>query len=188
MAQKQNTQKQNSSDENENEPVGHPLHDNPWFKKMTALNESREAGKITQAEYERKHRGLMVELQSAASKEREKIKSWAISSKKVRDEAEYKRLCAYYHDAYGDSFHHFLTSIHAGASFLTLNEKMLDDARLLELRFGGRIMSPEQVLPDSEKEKAEKAENEASEPKKEDQRRRMEQKGAEVIKIMHNSK
>ena len=143
--------------EEDNEPVGHPLHDNPWFKKMTALNESREAGKITQAEYERKHRGLMVELQSAAIKEREKIKSWAISSKKVRDEAEYKRLCAHYHDAYGDSFHHFLTSIHAGASFLTLNEKMLDDARLLELRFGGKIMSPEQVLAETEKEEREKA-------------------------------
>ena len=136
-----------------NEPVGHPLHDNPWFKKMKALNENREAGKITQAEFERKHRGLMVELQSAASKEREKIKSWAITSKKVRDEAEYKRLCAHYHDAYGDSFHHFLTSIHAGASFLTLNEKILDDARLLELRFGGKILSPEQAVAEAEREK-----------------------------------
>ena len=145
----------------DNEPVGHPLYDNPWFKKMKTLNESLEAGKITQTEYERKHRGLMVELQSAANKEREKIKSWAISSKKVRDEAEYKRLCAHYHDAYGDSFHHFLTSIHAGASFLTLNEKMLDDARLLELRFGGKIMSPKQVLAESEKEKAESEEKDA---------------------------
>jgi len=148
---------------NEDEPVGHPLNDNPWFKKMKALNDSLEAGKITQTEYERKHRGLMVELQSAANKEREKIKSWAISSKKVRDEAEYKRLCAHYHDAYGDSFHHFLTSIHAGASFLTLNEKMLDDARLLELRFGGKIMSPEQVMVESEKEEREKAEQEKEE-------------------------
>lgn len=147
--------------EEDNEPVGHPLYDNPWFKKMKTLNESLESGKITQAEYERKHRGLMVELQSAANKEREKIKSWAISTKKVRDEAEYKRLCAHYHDAYGDSFHHFLTSIHAGASFLTLNEKMLDDARLLELRFGGKIMSPEQVLAESEKEKAENEEKDA---------------------------
>lgn len=143
--------------EEDNEPVGHPLYDNPWFKKMKTLNESLEAGSITQTEYERKHRGLMVELQSAANKEREKIKSWAISSKKVRDEAEYKRLCAHYHDGYGDSFHHFLTSIHAGASFLTLNEKMLDDARLLELRFGGKIMSPEQVLAETEKEEREKA-------------------------------
>ncbi|MGI4787767.1 MAG: hypothetical protein ACRYFS_02840 [Janthinobacterium lividum] len=149
----------------ENEPVRHPLHDNPWFKKMQAINESRESGKINQAEYERKHRGLMVELQSAANKGREKIKSWAISSKKVRDEAEYKRLCAHYHDAYGDSFHHFLTSIHAGASFLTMNEKMLDDARLLELRFGGKILSPEQAVAESEREKAEeeKAANEAEE-------------------------
>ncbi len=149
--------------DNEDEPVGHPLNDNPWFKKMQALNDSLEAGKITQTEYERKHRGLMVELQSAANKEREKIKSWAISSKKVRDEAEYKRLCAHYHDAYGDSFHHFLTSIHAGASFLTLNEKMLDDARLLELRFGGKIMSPEQVLAGTEKEEREKAAQEKDE-------------------------
>lgn len=153
MARKQNTEKQKSSDENEDGPVGHPLYDNPWFKKMKALNESLESGSITQAEYERKHRGLMVELQSAATKEREKIKSWALSTHKVRDEAEYTRLCAHYHDAYGDSFHHFLTSIHAGASFLTLNEKMLDDARLLELRFGGKIMSPEQVLAETEKEK-----------------------------------
>jgi hypothetical protein len=155
MARKPNTQKQ-SSDENDNEPVGHPINDNPWFKKMKALGDSLEAGKITQTEYERKHRGLMVELQDAANKEREKIKTWAISSKKVRDEAEYKRLCAHYHDAYGDSFHHFLTSIHAGASFLTLNEKMLDDARLLELRFGGKIMSPEQVMTEAEKEECEK--------------------------------
>ena len=44
----------------------------------------------------------------------------------------------------------------------------LNDARLLELRFGGRITSPEQVLADSEKEKAEKAENKASEPENED--------------------
>ena len=159
MARKPNTQKQNS-DESNDEPVGHPINDNPWFKKMKALSDSMEAGTITQAEYERKHRGLMVELQSAANKEREKIKSWAISSKKVRDEAEYTRLCAHYHDAYGDSFHHFLTSIHAGASFLTLNEKMLDDARLLELRFGGKIMSPEQVMAESEQE-----EREENEPK-----------------------
>ena len=168
MTQKKTRSKGNGKEPDEivtaasedNEPVGHPLYDNPWFKKMKVLNDHREAGSITQMEYERKHRGLMVELQSAASKEREKIKSWAISSKKVRDEAEYQRLCAHYHDAYGDSFHHFLTSIHAGASFLTLNEKMLDDARLLELRFGGKIMSPEQVLAESEKEQREKEEQE----------------------------
>jgi hypothetical protein len=137
------------------EPIGHPINDNSWFKKMKALTESREAGKITQAEFERKHRGLMVELQSLAQKEREKIKTWAVKSGKVRDEAEYKRLCAHYHDAYGDSFHHFLTSIHAGASFLTMNAKMLDDARLLELRFGGKILSPEQAVAEQEREKAE---------------------------------
>lgn len=140
----------------ENEPVGHPLNDNPWFKKMKALSENLEARRITQAEFERKHRGLMVELQSAANKEREKIKTWAIASKKVRDEAEYKRLCAHYHDEYGDSFHHFLTSIYSGASFLTLNDKVLDDARLLELRFGGKILSPQQALEESEKEQREK--------------------------------
>ena len=141
----------------ENELVGHPLNDNPWFKKMKALGESLEAGRITQAEFERKHRGLMVELQSAAGKEREKIKTWAIKNNKVRDEAEYKRLCAHYHDAYGDSFHHFLTSIYAGASFVTLNEKVLDDARLLELRFGGQILTPQQAVEASEKEEREKA-------------------------------
>ena len=139
----------------ENEPVEHPLNDNPWFKKMKALGESLEAGRLTQAEFERKHRGLMVELQSAAHKEREKIKMWAITSKKVRDEAEYKRLCAHYHDEYGDSFHHFLTSIYAGASFVTLNDKVLDDARLLELRFGGQILSPQQALEQSEEEQRE---------------------------------
>lgn len=142
--------------ENTQEPVGNPLQDNPWFKKMKALGENLEAGRITQAEYERKHRGLMVELQSAAAKEREKIKRWAVESKKVRDEAEYKRLCAHYHDEYGDSFHHFLTSIYAGASFLTMNAKMLDDARLLELRFGGQILSPEQAVAQSEREAREK--------------------------------
>ena len=153
------------SENSENEPVGHPINDNPWVKKMKTLSENLEAGRITQAEYERKHRGLMVELQSAAQKEREKIKTWAITSKKVRDEAEYKRLCAHYHDAYGDSFHHFLTSIYAGASFVTLNDKVLDDARLLELKFGGQILSPQQAMDASEKEQREKAaelENKAS--------------------------
>lgn len=140
------------SEKSENKPVGHPLNDNPWFKKMKALGENLEAGHITQAEYERKHRRLMVELQSAAQKEREKIKTWAITSKKVRNEAEYKRLCAHYHDEYGDSFHHFLTSIYSGASFVTLNDKVLDDARLLELRFGGKILSPQQAVDLSEKE------------------------------------
>lgn len=138
------------------EPITHPLHDNPWFKKMRTLGDNLSSGRITQTEYERKHRGLMVELQSAASKEREKIKGWAIETKKVRDEAEYKRLCAHYHDEYGDSFHHFLTSIKVGASFLTMNPKVLDDARLLELRFGGQILSPEQALAQSEKEAREK--------------------------------
>ena len=133
-----------------------PLNDNPWFKKMKALGENLESGRITQAEYERKHRGLMVELQSAANREREKIKTWAITSKKVRDEAEYKRLCAHYHDQYGDSFHHFLTSIYAGASFVTLNDKVLDDARLLELRFGGHILSPQQAVDESDREAREK--------------------------------
>lgn len=165
MTRKNNPQ-QNSSEENENEPVGHPLYDNPWFKKMKTLNESLEAGKITQAEYERKHRGLMVELQSAANKEREKIKSWAISTHKVRDEAEYKRLCAHYHDEYGDSFHHFLTSIRVGANFLTMNPKMLDDARLLELKYGGKILSPEQAVALSEKEKAEEEAAKAEEAAK----------------------
>ncbi len=149
-----------------NEPVGHPLNDNPWFKKMKALGENLEEGRITQAEFERKHRGLMVELQSAASKEREKIKTWAITSKKVRDEAEYKRLCAHYHDEYGDSFHHFLTSIYSKASFVTLNPKVLDDARLLELRFGGQILSPEQALEMSEKEQREKEREEKEAAKK----------------------
>lgn len=149
--------------DSENEPVGHPLNDNPWFKKMKALGESLEAGRITQAEFERKHRGLMVELQSAAQKEREKIKTWAITSKKVRDEAEYKRLCAHYHDEYGDSFHHFLTSIYSGASFVTLNDKVLDDARLLELRFGGKILSPQQAVEMSEKEQREEKEQQEKE-------------------------
>ena len=72
-------------------------------------------------------------------------------------EAEYKRLCAHYHDEYGDSFHHFLTSIYAGATFVTLNDKLLDDARLLELRFGGKIFTPQQAMEESEREAAEKA-------------------------------
>ncbi len=152
-----------NKENSENEPVGHPLNDNPWFKKMKALGESLEAGRITQAEFERKHRGLMVELQSAANKEREKIKTWAITSKKVRDEAEYKRLCAHYHDEYGDSFHHFLTSIYSGASFVTLNDKVLDDARLLELRFGGKILSPQQAVEVSEKEQREEKEQQEKE-------------------------
>lgn len=131
----------------------HPLNDNPWMKKMQALHHKLDSGAITQAEYERKSRALHVELQSMARKELEKIKAWAIESRKVRDAAEYDRLCAHYHDEYGNSFHHFLHSIYIGANFLTLNEKMLDDARLLELRFGGKIVSPEQALELSEQER-----------------------------------
>ncbi len=136
-------------------PIMHTLDNNPWAKKFKVLLDGLESGKYTQAEFERKHRGLMVELQALASKEREKVKKWAIESHKVRDEAEYKRLCAHYHDAYGDSFHHFLTSIRVNANFLTMNPKMLDDARLLELKYGGKILSPEQAVALSEKEKAE---------------------------------
>ena len=47
------------AENSENEPVGHPLNDNPWFKKMKTLGENLEAGRITQAEFERKHRGLI---------------------------------------------------------------------------------------------------------------------------------
>ncbi len=133
-----------------------PLKDNPTLKKMRALQTALADGTLTQAEYQRKTRHLHLELQAAADKERLVIKTWAIQSGKVRDEAEYKRLCAHYHDAYGDSFHHFLTSIHAGAGFVTLNDKMLDDARLLELRFGGKIMDPQGAADLAEKEAAEK--------------------------------
>lgn len=143
-----------------------PLKDNPTLKKIMALQEGRANGTLTQAEYERKTRILQVELRAAADKERLQIKTWAIQSGKVRDEAEYKRLCAHYHDAYGDSFHHFLTSIHGGAGFVTLNEKMLDDARLLELRFGGKIMDMQQAADLAEREAAEAkelAEREAAE-------------------------
>jgi len=152
--------------DNNEEPIAHPLNDNPWLKKIQALVENMEAGRITQAEFERKHRALMIELQHQASKDRERVKKWAIQdTKKLRDEAEYKRLCAHYHDEYGDSFHHFLTSIYAGASFVTLNDKVLDDARLLELRFGGKILTPQQAMEESEREEAEKqaAEKEAME-------------------------
>ncbi len=144
-----------AAEDDPDRPIMHTLDDNPWAKKFKALLDGRESGKFSQAEFERKHRGLMVELQAQANKEREKVKKWAIESKKVRDEADYKRLCAYYHDEYGDSFHHFLTSIRMGANFLTLNPKMLDDARLLELKYGGKILSPEQAVALSEKEKAE---------------------------------
>ncbi len=133
-----------------------PLKDSPTLKKILALQEGLANGTLTQAEYARKTRILHVELQAAADREQQEIKTWAVQSGKVRDEAEYKRLCAHYHDAYGDSFHHFLTSIHAEAGFVTLNDKMLDDARLLELRFGGKIMDPQGAAEMAEKEAAEK--------------------------------
>ena len=94
-----------------------PIDNGPTLRKLQALVQQKEDGTITTAEYERRCRQFWIEIQHAANKEREKIKSWAISSKKVRDETEYDRLCNYYHDAYGDSFHNFLTSIHAGAHF-----------------------------------------------------------------------
>lgn len=133
-------------------PELQPLHDNPWMKKMQALQEKRENDEITDAEFERRSRHLFIELQARANQERAHILAWALETKKVRDEAEYKRLCKHYHDEYGDSFHHFLTSIYHGANFLTMNAKVLDDARLLELRFGGKIVSPEQVLVEAEAE------------------------------------
>ena len=151
------TQSKEETTPNDDDPVAHPLNDNPWFNKMRELGEGLESGRFTQAEFERKHRMLMIELQHQADKDRKKIKNWAINvTKKLRDEGEYKRLCAHYHDAYGDSFHHFLTSIYAGATFVTLNDKMLDDARLLELRFGGKILTPQQAVEASEKEEREK--------------------------------
>lgn len=139
-----------------------PLQNNPTLMKLQALVKQREEGKITEAEYERRSRQFWIELQHRADKEREKIKAWAIENKKVRDEAEYKRLCAHYHDEYGDSFHHFLTSIYAGASFLTLNQKILDDARLLEIRFGGHIVDPEQAAREAEAERAAEEQAESS--------------------------
>lgn len=149
-----------------------PINDNPWIKKMQALAERRESGQINDAQFEKESRALFMHLQAAAQKERARILAWALANKKVRDEAEYKRLCAHYHDEYGDSFHNFLTSIYAGANFLTLNEKMLDDARLLELRFGGRILNPEQAVALQEQEDAEK--------KAAEEREAEERKAAEV--------
>ena len=106
---------------------------------MRELGEGLESGRFTQAEFERKHRMLMIELQHQADKGRKKIKNWAITvTKTLRDEDEYKRLCAHYHDEYGDSFHHLLTSLYAGATFVTLNDKMLDDARLAETALRGQ--------------------------------------------------
>lgn len=134
-------------------PELQPLRDNPWMKKMQALQEKREKNEISDAEFERRSRHLFVELQERANQERAQILAWALETRKVRDEAEYRRLCAHYHDEYGDSFHHFLTSIYHGANFLTMNPKVLDDARLLELRFGGKIVSPEQAVAEAEAEK-----------------------------------
>jgi hypothetical protein len=139
-----------------------PLQNNPTLMKLQTLVKQREEGKITEAEYERRSRQFWIELQHRADKEREKIKAWAIENKKVRDEAEYKRLCAHYHDEYGDSFHHFLTSIYAGTSFLTLNQKMLDDARLLEIRFGGHIVDPDQAAREAEAERVAEEQAESS--------------------------
>lgn len=138
------------------------LADNPWGNKMKSLLERRESGQITDAQFEKESRAMFIQLQAQAQRERKKILAWALETKKVRDEAEYKRLCAHYHDEYGDSFHHFLTSICVGANFLTLNPKMLDDARLLELRFGGKILNPEQALALQEAEEAEKRAAEAA--------------------------
>ncbi len=142
------------------------LHDNPWMKKMQTLLEKRESGEMTDAEFERRSRHLFIELQARANQERAQILAWALETKKVRDEAEYRRLCKHYHDEYGDSFHHFLTSIYHGANFLTMNAKVLDDARLLELRFGGKIVSPEQALAEVEAEK--ESESETQEPLSDD--------------------
>lgn len=140
-----------------------PLNDSPTLKKLQALVAEREEGKITDAEFERRSRQFWIELQHRANKEREKVKAWAIETKKVRDEAEYNRLCAHYHDEYGNSFHNYLTSIYAGANFLTLNAKMLDDARLLEIKYGGHIVDPEQAAREVEAEKAVEAEKVAAE-------------------------
>ncbi len=145
-----------------------PLNDSPTLKKMQALVAQHEEGKITDAEFERRSRHFWIELQYRANQEREKVKAWAIETKKVRSEAEYDRLCAYYHDEYGNSFHNYLTSIYAGANFLTLNEKMLNDARLLEIKYGGHIVDPKQAALEAEAEKAAEAEKESAEASQDD--------------------
>ena len=72
--------------DNADEAVVHPLNDNPWLKKIKALADGLDSGRITQAEFERKNRALMIELQHQATKDREKIKKWAIhETKKLRD-------------------------------------------------------------------------------------------------------
>jgi len=133
----------------------HPINDHPWVKKMQALEEKRTAGSLTDAQYERQQRALWMELQQTAQKERAKTLAWALDTGKVQSEAQYKTLCAHYHDEYGDSFHHFLTSIQMGAAFVTLNDKILDDAPFLQAKYGGKILTPEQAATLAEQEKTE---------------------------------
>lgn len=92
---------------------------------MQALAERRESGAITDAQCEKESRALFMHLQAAAQTEWAKILAWALENKKVRDAAEYKRLCAHYHDEYGDSFHNYLTSYLRGRE---LSDPQREDA------------------------------------------------------------
>jgi len=84
-------------------------------------------------------------VEPEARKEFEDIKRWAIEEAKLLTEAEWDELRRTYRDEYGDSFVHYMNAIRRNATFVTNNPKILADKRKLQKRFGGKIISGDQL-------------------------------------------
>ncbi|MFN3420134.1 MAG: hypothetical protein ACK40X_00230 [Armatimonadota bacterium] len=88
---------------------------------------------------------LKQKLEPEAKREYSEIKKWAIEEAKLMTEEEWEELRRTYRDEYGDSFVHYMNAVRHKAMFVTNNPKMLADRRKLQKRFGGKIISGEQL-------------------------------------------
>ncbi len=91
------------------------------------------------------YRRLKQKLEPEAKQEYSEIKRWAIEEAKLLTEEEWEELRRTYRDEYGDSFAHYMNAVRHKAMFATQNPKMLADKRKLQKRFGGKIISGEQL-------------------------------------------
>lgn len=88
---------------------------------------------------------LKQKLEPEAKQEYSEIKRWAIEEAKLLTEEEWEELRRTYRGEYGDSFVHYMNAVRHKAMFATQNPKMLADKRKLQKRFGGKIVSIEQL-------------------------------------------
>ncbi|MCS7265033.1 MAG: hypothetical protein NZ805_09400 [Armatimonadetes bacterium] len=84
-------------------------------------------------------------LEPEAKREYEEIKRWTIEEAKLVTEEEWDQLRQNYRDEYGDSFVHYMNAVRHKAIFVTNNTKILADKKKLQKRFGGKIISGEQL-------------------------------------------